>query len=292
MAKANKKTNGNAERAAKAVPEAKLKAVSKIAGFIKANKTIMIASVKNMPSSQFQDIRKKLRNDATIIIAKKSTIEKALESGNSQVNDLKKYIDSDYAFIFSKLNPFELASLLSENRSPVKARIGQEAAEDIIVDAGPTDLIPGPAISELGAVGLKIAIEDGKINIREGKAIVRKGEKVSEAAASIMAKLSIKPFTVGFEPIAAYDADTGSIYAGIRVDKKQTLGELRADYARALGLAQSIKYTCKEIIGYLLAVASSHEKALESAAHAVKQAAAPETPAEAPAAQEAQLISP
>ncbi|MBI2124417.1 50S ribosomal protein L10 [Candidatus Pacearchaeota archaeon] len=262
MAKANKETNGNAERAAKAVPEAKLKAVSKITGLIKANKTIMIASVKNMPSSQFQDIRKKLRNDATIIIAKKSTIEKALESGNSQVKDLKKHIDSDYAFIFSKLSPFELAALLSENRSPVKARIGQEAAEDIIVDAGPTDLIPGPAISELGALGLKIAIEDGKINIREGKAIVRKGEKVSEAAASIMAKLSIKPFTVGFEPIAAYDAGLNKVYVGIRVNKKQTLEELKLDYAKSLGFAQKMEYMCKETIGFLLAKAQSHERAL------------------------------
>src|SRR3989344_5609370 len=263
MAKANKKTNGNAERAAKAVPEAKLKAVSKIAGFIKANKTIMIASVKNMPSSQFQDIRKKLRNDATIIIAKKSTIEKALESGNSQVNDLKKYIDSDYAFIFSKLNPFELAALLSENRSPVKAKIGQEAADDIIVDAGPTDLVPGPAISELGALGLKIAIEDGKINIRESRAIVKKGEKVSEAAASIMNKLSIKPFAVGFEPIAAYDTNLNKVYVGIRVNKKQTLEELKLAYARSLGFAQGIDYICKGTIVFLLAKAQSHKIALE-----------------------------
>ena len=245
------------------VSESKLKNVEEISRLIKTSDTIMVASIKNIPSSQFQDIRKKLRNNAVIFLAKKSSIDKALDKGNDSIKGLKNHVKSDYALLFSKLNPFELAALLSENRSPVKAKIGQEAADDIIVDAGPTDLVPGPAISELGALGLKIAIEDGKINIRESRAIVKKGEKVSEAAASIMNKLGIKPFAIGFEPIAVYDTNLNKVYVGIRVNKKQTLEELKLAYAKSLGFSQKIEYICGETIGFLLARAQSHEIALE-----------------------------
>ena len=258
-----KETKGKKQVRERKVSESKLKAVDDISKLIKTSNAIMIASIKSIPSSQFQDIRKKLRNDAIIFIAKKSTIDKALDKGNDSIKSLKNHVKSDYALLFSKLNSFELASLLSENRSPVKAKIGQEAVEDIVVDAGPTELVPGPAISELGSLGLKIAIEDGKINIKESRAIVKKGEKISEAAASIMTKLNIKPFAVGFEPIAAYDTNLNKVYVGIRVNKTQTLEELKLDYARSLGFAQKIEYICKGTIGFLLAKAQSHERALE-----------------------------
>ena len=262
--KTNNAENKKRKEKVKEVSEKKLKAVDEIARLINESNTFMIASIKNLPASQFQEIRKKLRDNIVIIVAKKSIAEKAIDKiEKGAIKNIKKSVERDFALLFSKLNPFELAALLSENKNPVKAKVGQVADEDISVDAGPTDLVPGPAISELGALGLKIAIEDGKINIREKKVIVKKGEKINEAAANIMAKLDIMPFTIGFEPVAAYEAETENIYIGIKIDKKKALEEIKIAYAKAFGFAQAIVYVCKETIGFLLAKAQSHEKALE-----------------------------
>ena len=78
-----------------------------------------------------------------------------------------------------------------------RAKVGQIVDDNVVIEPGPTELIPGPVVSELGSLGLKFAVEEGKISIKEGKTILKAGEAVSEAAASIMNKLDMKPIAVG-----------------------------------------------------------------------------------------------
>lgn len=244
------------------VSKKKLETVKKLVELIKENDTIMIASIKNLPSRQFQDIRKKLRGKAETRVIKKRIMIKAIESSDKKVEGLKKYVQEDSAILFSKEDAFNLAGILADNKNPIGAKPGQEAPEDIEVQEGPTDMIPGPAISELGNLGIKIAVEEGKIAIKEKKVIVKKGEKISDSAASIMGKLEIRPFKVGLEPIAIYEGKTGKIYTDVKIDKEKAVGDLKIAAAKSLGFAQKIVYYCKETIGYLLGKANSHVKAL------------------------------
>lgn len=245
------------------IPESKIRKVEEIAGLIKKNNTLLVVSTVNLPSGQFQEIRKKIRDKAEIRVLKKNLVIKSLESLGGGILKLKDHVNDNTALIFSQLDPFQVAAILSENKSSAKAKIGQIATVDISVDPGPTDLVPGPAITELQSLGLKIAIEEGKITIREGKVIVKSGEPVKEAAASLMNKLNITPFKVGFEPIAAYSSKDKKIYTGIKIDKTQTLHDLKSAYAKALALAVAIAYSCKETITLLISKAASHEKALQ-----------------------------
>ncbi len=242
----------------------KIETVKKLNELIKSNNTIIIASIKNLPSSQFQDIRKKLREKAEIKVVKKNVILKAIEeSKNKELQDLKKYVQEDSAILFSKEDAFALAGILAENKNPIKAKSGQEAVEEITIEAGPTDLTPGPAISELGNLGIKISVEEGKIAIKERKVIAKAGEKISEVAASIMAKLDIKPFKIGLEPLTVCEIKTGKIYTNVKIDKEKTIEELKVSTNKAVGFAQKIAYYCKETIGFLLAKANANAAALE-----------------------------
>lgn len=248
--------------ATKKIPEIKLKKLQEILAFIKENDTFMVASTMSLPSSQFQDIRKKLRGIAEIRVVKKTLAIRAIDSMEGEVKKLKEHVTDNTALIFSKIGPFQLSALLSENKSPTKAKVGQISGEDISVEPGPTDLVPGPAISELQSLGLKISIEDGKITIKEGKVIVKAGEPIKEAAASLMSKLNINPFKIGFEPIAAYSSNDKKVYIGIKIDKAKTLEDMKAAYRKALALAVSITYASKDTIASLIAKAASHEKVL------------------------------
>ncbi len=253
-----------AESMEKKVSEKKIETVKNLVELLKENDTIIIASIKNLPSKQFQTIRKSLKGKAEVKVVKKRLIWRALESiDKKNIEKLKDYIQEDSAILFSKEEAFELAAFLVENKNPIAAKPGQIANEDIAIEEGPTDLTPGPAISELGNLGIKIAVEDGKIAVKERKVIVKKGEKVSEAAASIMLKLDIKPFKIGLEPIAIYDAKTGKIYTDIKIDKEKAIEDLKNASIKALGFAQKIIYYCKETIGYLLGKANADASALE-----------------------------
>ena len=246
------------------IPEMKLKSVAELIDLIKNKKTILIASIKNIPASQFQKIGKKLRGKAVIKVPKKNLIFRALDSlGDEALKGLKDQIKEDTTILFSDTDCFDLALELINNKSSAKARVGQEAPEDITVQAGPTDLLPGPAISELGALGIKIQIEKGKINIKEPKVIVKKGEKVSAIAADIMSKLDIKPFLIGFIPLSAFDTQERKLYLEIEIDREETLKELKISFGKALAFAVGIAYICEDTIKPLIRKAKMHEKVFE-----------------------------
>ena len=243
--------------------KAKAETVKKLAEKIKNSKTLMIVSIKNLPSKQFQDIKKSLRGKAVVRVAKKNIMLRAIKKfGKEYIITLEKKIQENSAFVISDIEGFELAGILSKEKTPSSAKAGQIAPEDIEVKAGPTSLVPGPAISELGALGIQISIEEGKISIKAPKIIIKKGGEINEGAASILQKLDIHPFNVGLEPIAIYDVQTEKIYSNIKINSEETIEELKTAAGKALGFAQKIIYYCKDTIGYFLGKANSEQEAL------------------------------
>jgi large subunit ribosomal protein L10 len=247
------------------IPEYKIKIVAELADKMKKSRTVLIASTRGLPSSQFHEIKKNLRGKAIIGVAKKSAVLRAIDAvRKASLDKLKENIGADIALFFSDLDPFTLSGLLADNKSSAKARAGDIAPEDINVEPGPTSLVPGPAISELSGVGLKVAVEGGKLAIKLPRTIVRAGEVIKENVASVMAKLDIKPMKVGFEPIAAYDKEDDKVYVGIKIDKKASLDELKDMIRKALGFAVARGYVTKETVSQFIAKAGREEIALSN----------------------------
>ena len=182
--------------------------------------------------------------------------------GIKELHDLVPYVDECTAMLFSESDAFEISGILASEKSPAKAKAGQIAPSDIEVKAGPTELIPGPDISALSAVGLAPKVENGKIAIMQDKIIVKEGEEITEAHASIMAKLDIIPFEVGVEPIAAYM--DGEVYADIKIDKDAMVEAIMSDYAQALPFAVEIAYPTIETIDFILGKAGVEGNAIDA----------------------------
>jgi len=66
------------------------------------------------------------------------------------------------ALLFTKENPFKLYNKLQKSKSSAPAKAGQTAPSEIVVPKGPTPFAPGPIIGELGALGIKTAVENIK----------------------------------------------------------------------------------------------------------------------------------
>ena len=247
----------------KEIPEYKLKLVQEIASKIKNHRTLLIASTKGLPSSQFHEIKKAIRGKAEIKVAKKNIVLRAIDEVRSAALDsMKQQVGANVALFFSNEEPFALSGILADNQSPTKAKAGDIAPEDIVVEPGPTSLVPGPAISELSGVGLKVAVEGGKLTIKLQRTIVRQGEVIKENVASVMTKLNIAPMKVGFEPIAAYDRTEDKVYVGIKIDKKDALEQLRILASKAFSFATNIKYLSTETVKYFIARAGLEESAI------------------------------
>lgn len=257
------------------VSEEKKQLVRDLAELMK-KKTVMVISIKNLPSAQFQEIKKKLRGKVIIQVTKKSLVDFALEHcGIKELHALVPYVQDSTAMLFSDNDAFEISAILSESKSPAKAKEGQEAPEDIVVNAGPTSLMPGPDISALSAVGLQPKVEEGKIHIIKDAVLCKKGEKITPEKVSVLAKLDITPFKIGLEPVAAYM--DGKVYVDIKVDKEETLEEIKELFGKAIAFAVSVDYTTPDTLAYILGRAGAHEKAIKSL---IKEEPAEEKPAE------------
>ena len=89
----------------KDIPEYKKKIVEDLADKIKSSKTVLIASTKSLPSSQFQEIKKKLRGKAEIKVYKKSAVIRAINKvKKGALQNLKENIGADVAIFFSDID--------------------------------------------------------------------------------------------------------------------------------------------------------------------------------------------
>ncbi|MBS3079359.1 50S ribosomal protein L10 [Candidatus Pacearchaeota archaeon] len=243
----------------------KEKKVKELVEKIKKARSLMVVSIKGLPSKQFQDIKKSIREHAFIKVEKKNILTRAVkELKKDSALPLESHISDSCAFAISDIEGYELAGILAKKKTPVFARAGQIAPTDIEVKEGPTDLVPGPAISELGALGIQISVENGKIAIKKDKIIVKEGSVIHEGAAAVLQKLGVQPFSVGLNPVALYDVKEEKIYTDLKIDSDAVIANLKNSAARSLGFAQKIVYVCKETIGYFLAKANMEAKAIET----------------------------
>ena len=260
MAKTDKKIKAK-------VSEKKKKMLKELVAAILNNNTIMVTSIRGIPCSQFQTIKKKLNdlNKTQAKVIKKHIIKLAMEEAaktKPKIKELEKFFEEGEAVLFSNIDAFELSGMLADNKVAVKAKPGQEAPEDLIVEAGPTDIPAGPMISELAEARIKVKVEGGKLVIQQDVVVTKKGEKIKANVAGILSKLDIMPFKVGLTPLAAYDSKEDKVFENIKVDKEVMLKNISIATIQALNLAINSFYPCKETIIFLIGKASREANAI------------------------------
>jgi len=78
----------------------------------------------------------------------------------------------------------------------------------------------------------------------------------------MMNKLGIKPFSIGFIPLVAFDTKDNKLYLDIKIDKEKTIQEIKEAFSKALPFAVEIGYPNSDTIKFLIGKAGMHEKAL------------------------------
>jgi large subunit ribosomal protein L10 len=197
---------------------------------------IAVADLQKVRSSQIQEIRKKLRGKAELIVAKNTILRKASESIAGKRGNIDKFaseLTGSKVLIFTQMNPFELTIFLDKNKVRVPAKGGDIATGEIMVPEGNTGLQPGPVISEFNEAKVQTRIEGGSIFVARDTVVASKGDVISTKTASLLSKLGMKPMEAGLSLSYAYD---NGLVLGPN-DLAFDLDQMKNDFASAARLA-------------------------------------------------------
>jgi len=213
-----------------------------------------VVNMENLPATQLQRMRASLRNQGIVLrMTKRRLIFKALdEAKKKDIAKLKEYTTGMPAMIFTKENPFALFKQLKKNQSKAPIKGGQKAPDDIVVPAGPTSFAPGPIIGELGSVGVKTMIQDGKIAVREDSRVAKAGDTISPKLAALLTRLGIEPMRIGLDLTACYENGEILTRSVLDVDEDAVKAQLATMHYEAVALAMDIAFPTSETTDKLL----------------------------------------
>ncbi len=246
------------------VPQRKLEEVNRLISLLERYEYICLIRTESIGSKQLQKIKKALRGEAVILMAKNSMMIRAIRTITSKkaLADLIPYIQGCCAFAFTKANPFELNELLQQNKAKASAKAGSVSPKDITVSAGNTGFPPGPLISELSQAGLKTRVQGGSIWITANHVIVKAGETVSRAQALVLSRLGMEPYEIYLKLSAAYDNGTVLSAKVFEVTISGVIAQFQEAAQAGLALALAIKYISLETLPLMLQKAYTEARSL------------------------------
>ncbi|MFH1456306.1 MAG: 50S ribosomal protein L10 [archaeon] len=248
------------------VSDSKKKQVKQLVDLAKKYKVIGIVDMANLPSLQLQRMRGQLRGQAEVYMAKNRIIKVALDQIKDKVGDkldeIKSTIRGMPAMIFTNEDSFKLYKKLAKSKSTAPAKAGQIAPKDIVVQAGATSFAPGPVIGELGSLGIKTEIKEGKIHIKENKVVLKEGDKITSKTAELLTRLGIEPMEVGLNILSTFE--DGIVYTRkiLEIDEAEYINNIKLLHSQALSVAMHIGYVNNDTVKLLLRKAHAEASAL------------------------------
>lgn len=245
------------------VSDEKKRVVKEFSDLINQYKVVAAVDVENLPAKQLNNMRAQLRGKAVLLMTKRRLIKKAFEeSGKDKLSTLEPYLKGMPALLFSNENPFSLFKILKKSKSPAPIKAGQIAPKDVIVPAGPTGFAPGPIIGELGMLGIKSGVENGKIAIKADSVVAKEGAVISKALAAVLQRLEILPMEIGLNLTAAFENGDILTKKDLDIDEDAFLAQIKSAASDTFLLSIALALPLKENIEQLISKAHMNAYAL------------------------------
>jgi large subunit ribosomal protein L10 len=238
----------------------KLNEVDSIAEELNRSGVIAVLSMYKLPAAALQKVKRDLDGKVNVRFAKKSALAFSLEKAGKK--ELEQYLGNHPALLLTDMNPFKLYKFLQTNKSTAPAKAGDIAPKDIEVKSGPTDLMPGPAITTLTKVGIPAKVEAGKIAVMKDKVVCKTGDKVSADLAAALQLLKIEPMEIGLNLVIA--AEGKLIYKPdvLAIDETKVLADLMLAVSHAVNLSVSSGWPTKQTMPIMITKAFMNAKAV------------------------------
>jgi len=248
----------------------KTRELEKLKELMRSYPVFGLLDMTDLPALQLIRIKHSLRSSILIKMSKKRLLKIAFNELKSEKKGIDTLIDKLKglpAIVFTKEEPFKLAKLISQNKSMAPAKPGQTAPTDLIVPAGPTPFPAGPMIGELGAMGIKCKVENGKISVINATTLVKEGEVIVASKAGLLSKLGIEPMEIGLNLLLTYKDGEILTKEVLFVDEQEYLDNIARAASEAFALSLSIGYITEDNIKVLLSKANAEATSLAKKAN-------------------------
>lgn len=245
---------------AKRVVPWKQEVVDELFAFFERFPVVGVLDISELPAPQFQQIRRKLRGEAEIVVSKNTLMLLAMRRASERdqkLSRLTEFLSGQSALIFSKMNPFKLSKFLRDNKISAPAKPGSKSPREIVIPAGETDFAPGPVVGELQRVGIKARIQAGKVVILEDCKLLKEGDVITKEVSDGLAKFGIMPLELGLKLRAAYEAGMVFAMEVLEIDEKRVIAQFQEASACALNLAVNVDYPTSATISIMIVKASA-----------------------------------
>ena len=223
-------------------------------GYANKYSTVGVLPLSGIPDRLLQSTKNRLKGEVTFVLGRKTLLKKILES-SEKTKGLAKDLEATSAIIFSNVDPFELYGKFKAGALKLAAKPNQIALDDVSVQAGETNIMPGQAVTELKAAGIDVQIQKGKVVIAKGKVITKKGETITSAVAKALHTLNITPFSATLEPLVVLSGSTIFGRNVLRIDTQKTTEDIITAFNSALILSLELGIVNQHTVKILVAKA-------------------------------------
>jgi len=247
------------------ITDSKKNELEDIKKLFQEHKVTGIINLEGLPTLMLQRIKFSLGNTISLKITKKRLMNLAFEElakDNKNLEQLKEKLTGIPALLFTNEDPFILYKKLEKSKASAAAKPGQNAPNDLVIEAGETPFAPGPMIGELGMLGLKTEVKNGKIHIKDDKVLVKDGEEVSEQAAGLLSKMGIEPMKVGLNLLLTYEDGEILDKSVLNIDEEVYVNNITTAASESFALAVHLGILNSETIKPTIAKAQREAAAI------------------------------
>ena len=215
----------------------KQKIVEEIKNLFGKYRVVALIDLERVPTPEYKRIKRRLEEYGFIRVYKNSLFLRAMkELGLRGIKELSQYLTGTNAFMFTNMNPFELALMLDKIKEMRYAKPGDTASDDIYVPQGSTGIPPGPMLSIFGKLRIPTQVREGIIWIAKEVRVAKAGDKISPELASLLRKLDLKVIEVKLKLKAVWD--NGLVIPSEKL--KLDLESYKNDLLSALNIARNV----------------------------------------------------
>lgn len=237
--------------------ERKQQYFEKLKAYLDKYQKVVVVGADNVGSNQMQKIRQTLRGDGEILMGKNTMVRKVLREyveSNPKVEPLIGLVKNNVGFVFTNGDLSIVEKKLLQHRVGAPAKAGTIAPNDVIVPKGPTGMEPTQT-AFLQALNIASKINKGQVEIVSDVHLIKAGEKVGSSEATLLQKLSIKPFSYGLSIVNIYD--NGAVYEPevLKLTDADLLAKFRNGINNVAGLSLAIGYPTLASLPHALSAA-------------------------------------
>jgi large subunit ribosomal protein L10 len=226
---------------------------------------VAIIDIHGVPAGSMLGMRKSLRDNMTIEVAKKQLMRRAWTDAGGELEQLEELFTGAVQPALvqsSSLSSFEMYSELKKTEAGRAAKPGDIAPYDIVVEKQDTGMAPGPIVGELNSVDIPAKIMKGSVHIAKTTTVLKEGEVFEGDLGMLLAKVGVEPIVTGLRLCGTLEDGVVFSPTALDIDLEAFENSLISAMAGTFNLACHISWFTKETMPTLLGKASSEALAV------------------------------